>query len=226
MLHFVYWDYYQYEDALRTIKNLRVKVQDESLYAFEMGAILDSQHKQNEAISEYVKALGKDETQSRNAKKRLKILSEREDVFAQINRTIETQLKHRKDADWLALAYADFGENLLNSALDISLNQKESIKSISANVLTREILNSKDDEMLDAAKDFYSYTENKTGKQNVLKRLAEISTSPRQIISYRLLLADSLSDSGDKNQASAILANLLQKYPTNYGVLTESSDFF
>ncbi|MCY7375820.1 MAG: tetratricopeptide repeat protein, partial [Pyrinomonadaceae bacterium] len=52
----VYWDYFQYDDARRTIKNLREKFADDALYAFETGAIFEAQHKPNEAVGEYVKA--------------------------------------------------------------------------------------------------------------------------------------------------------------------------
>lgn len=222
----VYWDYFQYDDALRVIKALRKKSQDESLYAFQTGAILEAQHKQTEAVNEYVKALGPDEEQSHQAKRRLKKLSEKEEVFNQINQTVENQLKVRKDADWLALAYADFGENLRVSALDITDERKESIKTITASVLTRKIAATEDEQLLDAAEDFYSYTENDKGKQDVLKRLGEITENPRKLISYRLHLAESLTDSKENAQAGAILDALVQKYPTNYGVLTDSSDFY
>ena len=35
----VYWDYFQYREALQTIVKLREKTKDETLYAFEAGAI-------------------------------------------------------------------------------------------------------------------------------------------------------------------------------------------
>ncbi len=73
----LYWDYFQYQDALQTIQKLRKKFGDETLYSFETGAILEAQHEQTQAVSEYVKALGNDE-QKEKSKKRLAQLFARE----------------------------------------------------------------------------------------------------------------------------------------------------
>jgi hypothetical protein len=53
----VYWDYYQFERARQTIENCVEKKMDETLYAFEMGAIYEGEKNEREAIVEYVKAL-------------------------------------------------------------------------------------------------------------------------------------------------------------------------
>src|SRR5262249_47684092 len=45
----VYWDYYQYDDALRTIRTLRQQSKDETLYAFQVGVILEDKHQLREA---------------------------------------------------------------------------------------------------------------------------------------------------------------------------------
>src|SRR4029079_2608578 len=53
----VYWDYFQYDDALRTIQTLRRQSNDPTLYAFQVAVILEDKHQLTEAIPEYVKAL-------------------------------------------------------------------------------------------------------------------------------------------------------------------------
>src|SRR6185437_639253 len=53
----IYWDYFQYDDALRTIHTLRQQAKDETLFAFQAGVILEDKHQLREALSEYVKAL-------------------------------------------------------------------------------------------------------------------------------------------------------------------------
>ena len=65
----VYWDYFQYDDALRTIKISREKFGDETLYAFETGAILEAKI-ENQAIGEYVKAFGNRDEINKKRKKR------------------------------------------------------------------------------------------------------------------------------------------------------------
>ncbi len=197
----VFWDYFQYDDALEMIRKIRRKSNDSTLYAFESGAILESQHKQALAISEYLKALGNDDGK---AQKRLKILAKNDDNFAKINAAFRNQTK----SDWKTLRYAEILQ-------DLGKNEQ------SENLLRQQIGLSKDTDFLQSAQDFSAEIE-----PIALKRLADISISPRKSISYRLKLADFYRENNQPNEAKAILTNLVQKFPTNYGVLTESGDFY
>lgn len=197
----VFWDYYQYDEALQTIRDYRAKSKDKTVYAFESGAILESLHKQNEAISEYVEALEKDEFGK--ARKRLKILAEK-GFFNQINAIFEQQEK----SDWKTLYYAKVLRDLEK------IGQADSL-------LRRQISRSKDAEFLYEAGEFSDEIE-----PLALNRLAEISTSPKDSISYRLQEADFYRENNQPAQAKQVLANLQQKFPTNYGVLTESANFY
>ncbi|MDQ3130597.1 MAG: hypothetical protein M3Q99_07535, partial [Acidobacteriota bacterium] len=223
----VYWDYFQYEDALRTIVKLREKFADETLYAFETGAILEAQHKQNEAISEYVKALdanGETDAQKEKAKKRLAFLAAKKSEINEgkqsenkFEKTIDAAFLNervkRKDASFLVLGYAEFL---------VKIKQIDKAEM----VLSRAIRQSGSKEFLEAAKYFYQTEENRAGEQTVLKRLSETAASPRQTISYKLQLAESFEENHDRDAAKAILNQLVAKFPLNYGVLTEASDFY
>ncbi|HRH40712.1 MAG TPA: tetratricopeptide repeat protein, partial [Pyrinomonadaceae bacterium] len=197
----VFWDYFQYEEALQTIKDYRIKSTDITIYAFEAGAILESQHKQKEAITEYINALENDAGRAQN---RLKTLAKNKEVFAQINSTFQSQ----KKSDWKTLYYAEL------------LRDLEKVEK--ANKLLRQQIDlSEDTDFLSSAQDFSTELE-----PIALNRLAEISTSPRKSISYRLRLADFYRENTQPTEAKQILANLVQKYPTNYGVLITSADFY
>ncbi|HEX8566686.1 MAG TPA: tetratricopeptide repeat protein [Pyrinomonadaceae bacterium] len=212
----VYWDYFQYEDALRTIKNLRSKQSDETLYAFEAGAILEAQHDKTKAIGEYVKALGSanDETQKRKSIKRLTVLAVKEpQIVTAIDSAFEAEKSKRKDSGFLSLGYAGF-----------LIKIKQSEKAVC--LLNQAVQQSADKEFIEAAREFYQSENNFSGEQRALKRLAEIVSSPRQTILYRLQLAKSFEENRDRNSAKAVLAELVRKFPTNYGVLTESADFY
>ncbi|HEX8734025.1 MAG TPA: tetratricopeptide repeat protein [Pyrinomonadaceae bacterium] len=223
----VYWDYFQYDDALRTIKTLREKFADQTLYAFEAGAILESLHKPQEAVGEYVKALGtreetEDATQKDKAKKRLETLFDREadeknTAKIGLEKVVEAAFLNEsaklKDASFPALGYAEF-----------LFQTGQSAKAES--VLNRAIAQSRDAEFLEEAKDFYANAEIKSGERFVLKRLAEISDSPRRKISYHLELAENFEETGERDAAKAVLTQLARKFPTNFGVLTETSDFY
>jgi tetratricopeptide (TPR) repeat protein len=212
----VYWDYFQYEDALRTIKNLRAKFGDQTLYAFETGAILEAQHKQAEAIAEYVSALdaGGDETQKEKSKRRLANLFERENGLEKtIQSAFRRESARRRDKDFLALGYAEFLAKI---------EQTEKAES----VLNQAVNQSKDKEFLEAARSFYQSEDNISGEQIALKRLADVSTSARTEISYRLLLAESFEENGARDAAKFALNELVRKFPANYGVVSDASDFY
>jgi cellulose synthase operon protein C len=219
----VYWDYFQYDDALRTIKILREKFADDALYAFEAGAIFEAKHETARAIGEYVKALAAkddEDTQKEKAKNRLAFLAASEESAAnknEIARTIEAEFQIRsrkaKDAAYLSLGYAELLGKIEQPAK-------------AETVLNRAVLQSRDTDFLEAAKDFYSSEAIKAGEQLVLKRLAERSESPRRTISYYLQLAQSFEENGERDSAKAILSQTVARFPLNYGVVTEASDFY
>ncbi|MEK7723408.1 MAG: tetratricopeptide repeat protein [Acidobacteriota bacterium] len=198
----VFWDYYQYADTLKTIQDYRVKSKDETIYAFEAGAILESLHKQIPAISEYVNAF--DNVETGKAKRRLEILVKEKGLFNQINATFHQQ----KRTNVQILAYAEFLQDL---------EKTEQANSL----LRQQISNSKDVDFLESAEDFSNEI-----KPFALNRLAQISTTPRKSISYRLRLADFYRENRQPNLAKQVLVHLQQQYPTNYGVLTENADFY
>ncbi|HMY76476.1 MAG TPA: hypothetical protein PLQ88_31950, partial [Blastocatellia bacterium] len=95
----IYWDYFQYNDALRVLKTIRRQKQDDALYAFQIAAILESQHKTKEALMEYVKDLHPHSENYRRAKARLKTLSAREGIPQQLRQALAAQLARTRNAD-------------------------------------------------------------------------------------------------------------------------------
>lgn len=220
----VYWDYFQYDDALAAIRNLREKFGDETLYAFETGAIFEAQHKETEAVGEYVKALdaNRDDAQKEKAIKRLARLSARRgdenktarnELENNINRAFTRERETRRDASFLSLGYAEFLTEI---------KRKERAES----VLNEAVRKSANREFLDAAKNFYQSEDDGAGEQIALQRLAETEKSPRLTISYRLQLADSYAENQKRDAAKLVLEKLVRQFPTNYGVITETSDFY
>ena len=51
----VFWDYYQFDDALRIIAQGRTKLRNPALYAYEAGAIYEGLRQPERAIDEYVR---------------------------------------------------------------------------------------------------------------------------------------------------------------------------
>jgi tetratricopeptide (TPR) repeat protein len=220
----LYWDYFQYEDALRTIKDLRGRLKDERPYAFQAGAILEARHQVREALSEYVKALVGDETDANEvsyetvvdesrARRRLETLYKRAGIPAQLDQAFSLERRHSRNAPQLVLAYARV------------LKEVEQWRAASA-LLRQEVARNDSQGFLDQALDLFNEAEDAEGSHLTLKRLVSVARSPRFAISYRLKLAGAYQEAGQRGAAAATLRELVQKFPTNYGVLSEAANVY
>ncbi|HEX3230194.1 MAG TPA: tetratricopeptide repeat protein, partial [Pyrinomonadaceae bacterium] len=214
----IYWDYFQYDDALRTIKALRRRTNDESLYAYQAGVILEDKHQLSAALTEYIKALGDNDSQAERvsditrARRRLVTLSKRPGLFEQIAFTFNQE--RRRNNSWEFIwEYVDF------------LNDAKRWPAASA-LLRQEIARQDSPQFLRRARDLFADKKEASGEIAALRRLIAVTSNTRQAISYRLQLAETYQRLGQRNSAAAALGELINKFPTNYGVLSESADFY
>lgn len=207
----VFWDYYQYGDALATIEKLRHETGDRSTYAFEAGAILEALHRRPEAVNEYVRALDEDSQSYGRARRRLRVLYERPGVPG----LIEAAYAREPDEDRraLTLGYA----TLLK---EVNRSEEE------ARVLSNEVARSRDEDFIERAREKFSEAENLAGERLCLTRLVEVSTGARPLISHSLRLAESYGVQGERDAAAGVVRGLLRKFPANYGVLQEASGIY
>jgi len=214
----IYWDYFQYSDALRTINALRSDMKDQTLYAYQAGAILEAQHQTKEALAEYAKALDEENADYLRAKRRLLTLSRQPGIAKQLGSAFENEREHslgdaHQDGSSLVLGYV----GLLKDA-----HQWDR----AAALLRREVARSTSQKFLDRARDAFSDAKDTHGEQSALKRLIDAARSPRFAISYRLQLADAYNREGEPRNAASALKELLRQFPSNYGVLSEAANFY
>lgn len=159
----VYWDYFQYGEALQTINFLREKFNDETLYSFEAGAISEAQKNRREAFAEYVKALGSTDADLRQkTAKRLKTLSEesrnpnskleQNDFLNQFDAVYQNEFSKQRKGSLSPLGYAEF-------LVKIRLTER------AESVLTRAVNRSFDAEFAEAALEFFETENNLSGEQ-------------------------------------------------------------
>src|SRR5262245_36564035 len=208
----VYWDYFQYDDALRTLDSLRRRMNDRTLYAFQMAALLEAKRRTGEAIGEYVKALDENCGDYWRARRRLTTLYARAGVPRALRAAFVRELGRTKDRESRPLGYVGLLKSL------------EKWKE-AAPALRREVARSRSQDFLDRARDQFRENEDALGELATLRRLVVAAKNMRFAISYQLQLAERAAAKGRKDEASAMLASLIKKYPTNYGVLTETADF-
>jgi tetratricopeptide (TPR) repeat protein len=73
----VYWDYYQFDQAIRVFKDLRNATGDETIYAYRLGAVYEGKGDIDSAIAEYMKVLPEPGSGRDTVSKRLAQLSRR-----------------------------------------------------------------------------------------------------------------------------------------------------
>lgn len=215
----IYWDYFQYADALRTLNALRFGAKDQTLYAYQAGAILEAQHQTGAALIEYAKALDEDNADYRRTKRRLLTLFHRPGIEQQFAGAFAKELAHRRvdaqhDPSSLVLGYVE----LLK---DAHLWEQAAV------ILRREVARSTaSQKFLDRARDAFLEANDARGEQAALARLINAARSPRFAISYRLQLIEAFNREGQQRNAASALNELLRQFPTNYGVLSEAADFY
>lgn len=209
----LYWDYYQYADALETIQTLRRELNNPALYSFQAGAILEAQHKLPAALVEYLRALDEDAPEFLRARRRLTTLSKRTGVAAQLDALYRRERETQSDKYGLVVGYA-------------SLLQKAGRGAEAATILRAEVARSDEQIFLERARRLFAEIEDTGGERFTLKRLAGVAPSPRASISYALRLAASYGEAGERDAAAATVGALVRQYPTNYGVLDEAANFY
>lgn len=209
----VYWDYFQYADALRVIKQLRAETNDETRYAFQVAAILEAQHQQPAALVEYAHALDENAPDFWRTRKRLLTLYQRPGVPAQLAQAFAQARRNAPDDAALVFGYVDM------------LHEAKAEAQV-ATLLRHEISGNFSQQFLERARGELYAAKDKTGERLALKRLITIAQAPRSIIMYRLQLAESYQASGEVHAAAAELNKLTEQFPTNYGVLSEAANVY
>ncbi|HJQ32386.1 MAG TPA: tetratricopeptide repeat protein [Pyrinomonadaceae bacterium] len=207
----VFWDYFQYGDALEIIQRLRRETGERSVYAFEAGAILEAQHRLPEAVAEYVRALDENAPAHARAQKRLAVLFKRPGVP---ELTAAAYARARPDnSSGVTLGY-------------FALLKEVGRRPEASRVLAAEVARSVDADFIESARERFSEADDDAGERACLVRLTQVSNGPRQFISHSLQLADSYGRRGEQQSAAAVVRGLLRKFPANYGVLQEASNVY
>ncbi|HNH81343.1 MAG TPA: tetratricopeptide repeat protein, partial [Acidobacteriota bacterium] len=212
----LYWDYFQYDDALHTIWRLREQLHNDSLYAYQAGAIHEAKHERPQALAEYVKALNQETTDyadRRKTRARLHVLYDRQDVPQALEQALAESYRTQPQPEWLVLGYAEFLKEVGQEAQAV-------------NHLKTEVTQSRSQEFLTRARSFFRNSSHLDGEATTLHQLIASAKSHRFAISFHLQLAELYKNHRDLPAADRVLRQLRQRYPLNYGVLTETADIY
>ncbi|HSO73759.1 MAG TPA: hypothetical protein VLU47_02895, partial [Blastocatellia bacterium] len=209
----VYWDYYQFDQAVRVFKELRNVTGDQAIYAYRLGAVYEGKGDIDSALAEYVKVLDEPGDGRGTVVKRLAQLSRRAGLPEKIAAAYEKE-RAAHPGDWqLVIGYATY--------------QGERERQADALAMLRtEVSRSQDVSFLESVRDLFRSILRPEDEQQVIERLGAVARDEREAMMYRLQLASFLERHGQVDQAVTVIDKLAADYPTNLGVVEESAQFY
>jgi predicted Zn-dependent protease len=209
----VYWDYYQFDQAVRVFKDLRNVTGDQTIYAYRLGAVYEGKGDIDSAIAEYVKVLSEPGDGRDTVAKRLAQLSKRTGLAEKITAAYEHQHSSAPN-DWqLAIGYAAYQAERDHPADALAM-------------LRTEVSRSSDVAFLETVRDLFREILRPEDEQQVITRLTSVARDEREAMMYRLQLASFLERHGQVDQAVGMIDKLVADYPTNVGIVEESAQFY
>ncbi len=208
----IYWDYYRYDEAIRTLQELRKRSGDATAYAYQVGAILEGKNQMEAAIVEYVSALervggGRDE-----AVKRLTQLAPRKDYGARIESAFN-QRRGARNSTELLLGYVEY--------LKSANRTEDAVRLLVAETGTRNEL-----DFLETARSEFRSQNRPDEERRTTERLISLARDEREAIKYRLQLGSFFEQRNQNVEAVAVFDRLAADFPTNFGVIQESAQFY
>jgi len=209
----VFWDYYQFDQAVRVFKELRSVTGDQTIYAYRLGAVYEGKNDLDSAIAEYIKVLAEPGEGRDAGSKRLAQLSKRAGLADKIAAAYE-RARSANPADWqLALGFAAYQAERDNQAGALAM-------------LRTEVGRSSDVAFLESVRDLFRAILRPEDEQQVIARLMAVSRDEREAMMYRLQLASFLERHGQVDASIQLVDKLVSDYPTNVGVIEESAKFY
>ena len=209
----VYWDYFQYDAAIRVFNDLRNVTGDPTIYAYRLGAVYEGKGDMDSAIAEYVKVLSEPGDGRSTVVTRLAQLAPRRGMSDRITAQFNSA-RASKPNDWqLIIGYAEY------------LTKSDRLPDALA-LLREQINKSSDLAFLETIREMF-HTSLRTGdEQFAIERLASLARDERESMMYRLQLASFLERHNQSDSSIAIIDKLDAEYPTNAGVIEESEKFY
>jgi cellulose synthase operon protein C len=206
----VFWDYYRYDDALRWIAEGRKRLKQDSLFAYEAGAIHENQRNYDRAIREYAK--GAIAQSGSTSEQRLLLLARRAALAPQIEQLTQNLASDRNPRP---------GMFQLRVALLRNQNRREDLESFLLNVTSRttslEVLSRVENT---ARVDGFPKVE-----QASIEKQIVMMTDPVEKMRLRLALARFEEGQGQAKQGAAAIDALYRENPAILGVVRAAVDY-
>ncbi len=208
----LYWDYYRYDDAVQALQKLRERSGDDTLYAYQLGALYEERQRHDLALAEYMVTLSVPGPERATAIERLAVLSRRKDFPGRIEAAFRARLA-KQDSPTLVLGYADFLKAAGREDAALAL-------------LAQEVARRPDVPFVEAAREVFRDAGRSVEERRALEQLVSLARDERESIKYRLQLAAYFETRNQHNEALRTLDELARSYRNNLGVVQEVERFY
>jgi predicted Zn-dependent protease len=208
----IYWDYYDFDNALRMLSEGRQKLGDESLYGYEAGAIYENKREYPRAIQEYAKAALASGPES-PATNRLMDLARRPKLRELVD--LETKKLAETHGDSTAAV------NLRVRVLEVQ-NRKPELISFLDSVVSSSTT-------IEQAAEIETLAQQKsleTVRQHALEKQAALATDPVTKLELRYALVHLYESRKDFVSAQRNIETLYKENPKILGVVRSTVDFY
>jgi hypothetical protein len=206
----VFWDYYRYEDALRWIEEARKRFKQDSLFAYEAGAIRENQRNYDRAIREYAK--GAIAQPGSNSEQRLLLLARRPALRPQIEQLTTSLVSDRNPQP---------GMFQLRVALLRNQNRGDDLESFLLNTASRTTSL----EVLAQIENTARVDGFPKAQQASIEKQIALMSDPVEKMRLRLALARFEEGQGQAAQGAAVVDALYRENPAILGVVRAAVDY-
>jgi len=213
----VFWDYFQFDDALRVLAEGRRKLSDPALYAYQAGAIYENKGDYDRAIEEYVKGAlatsGVGTEAASPARARLLRLARR----SALRPTIEART---------AALVTGANPDRTAVALRLEILEQQNRRDDAGALLLSLTRGASSPELLDDLSAAAARLGFENAREAALQRQIALATDDVERIRLRLALAHYYESKPDVPAARAAMEDVLRSNPAILGVVRAATDFY
>ncbi len=209
----IYWDYYLFDDALNTIAKIRALKKEETLFAYEAGAIYESKRDYKNAITEYARSLA---DHSEMAWSRLAQLHERKRFRNQIREYLDAQLQKEPQ-----------NERIWTGTIRFYSDQKQ--KELLQTIIAKALETLKPEPFRNVAETLKQYARDSGFndlQEKLLNRQIADSVSDLERWNKMLELVRFYEAKKKANQAETVYLRLYKEQPRSAGLIQELLSYY
>ena len=208
----IYWDYFDFDNALRLLNEARTRFHNDALYAYEEGAIYEGQRDYPRAIAEYVKGSLAD-GQDSPAEARLLQLARRPDDKA----AVDADTRKRAEEPGAPFAVIALRVRVLQT-LDRKKEMEELLDAAVGRATSLE-----EAAQIEALAQQQSL---ETVREHALEKQAALTSDPVTRLQLRYRLVQLYQGRKDLAAAERSIENLYRENPKILGVVRATADFY